>query len=77
MIFVFVKYDSTHIDSIITNQDGIEIYECGLGIYYHSRSYNHPVEENQWCGHVNDPLFKIVNLVQHNDSILLKVAHHF
>ena len=50
--------------------DGIEIYYCSI-------SYNHSLEENQWCGHVNDPLIKIVNLVDHNDSSLFKAAYHF
>ena len=50
--------------------DRIEIYYCSI-------SYNHSLEENQWCGHVNDPLIKIVNLVDHNDSSLFKAAYHF
>ena len=31
-----------------TNSDGFEIYEYGLELYHHSKSYNHLVEDNQW-----------------------------
>ena len=36
------------------------IYECGLGIYYCSKSYSHPLKGNQWCRHANDLLIRLL-----------------